>query len=642
MQWNWEIQGTMLALEKSDKTAIYYPSAVEIYAYLYGNQEQLQPQSPTNCDSPAKVFPSLKFSQIGERIKIYIDFDRHLRKIQIQFYVERHNNKIDLIAPVEMLRDHIIFNNEWFFLTDNFSDFIALLNESQITNCGDISLLQYIKLLQNVDRHRNVPVYDEAREMLDNHPIDEDASSLPECLTAKLYPYQKTGFLWMRYIISEKCGCILADEMGLGKTLQIITLIASRNGPSTTPSLIITPVSLLENWKREFAKFTKGLSVLVHHGPLRTGRYTELLDYDAVIISYNTASSDQSLLHMIHWDLLVLDEAQNIKNPEAARTQSVKNIPCNVGIAVTGTPFENHVTDIWSLVDFIAPSTLGTLEIFSDKISDDVSGAKLLEPVLSPLMLRRRVADVANDLPERIDIPQIIQMNEVEALKYENIREQIMQQMGGKQAALPMIQKLRMFCTHPRLLNNELSNDPSESSTKYERLCELLTEIVAMDEKAILFTSFNKMFDILLSDIPRRFMIPVMAINGSTSPAIRQDIVDNYSEISGSALLVLNPRAAGTGLNITAASRIIHYNLEWNPALEDQASARAYRRGQTKKVFVYRLFYKNTVEQIINERIELKRTISDTAIIGTNGENENTDDILSALMLSPTGGKMHE
>lgn len=377
----------------------------------------------------------------------------------------------------------------------------------------------------------------------------------------------------------------------------------------------------------------------MHHGPKRTGLYTDLEMYDVVIISYNTACSDQSLLKMIKWDLLVVDEAQNIKNPGAIRTKSIKSIPRNTAIAVTGTPFENHISDLWSLLDFIASGAFGKLPEFEREYPDDIGGARLLEPILTPLMIRRKVSEVAKDLPERIDVPQVLQMSSEEITAYENEREKILKSFNGENATLPMLQKLRMYCTHPDLLSDGIVADPITESSKYERLCELMEEIISLREKAILFTSYNKMFEILQRDLPKRFGIKVMAINGSTPVENRQIIIDKFSEIEGSALLVLNPRAAGAGLNITAANRVIHYNLEWNPALEDQASARAYRRGQTKTVFVYRLFYRDTVEEIINERIDKKREMFGAAVVGTDGSQENSEDIIRALMISPGGTK---
>ena len=355
-----------------------------------------------------------------------------------------------------------------------------------------------------------------------------------------------------------------------------------------------------------------------------------------VIISYGTAVSDVAMLNMIKWDVVVLDEAQNIKTPAAARTKAVKRLNRKIGIAVTGTPFENHMTDLWSILDFIAPGFMGTEAEFSAIFDDDSDSAVSIEPILTPLMIRRRVSEVAQDLPERIDIPVVLRMDDREALLYDDQRQRILNDLAGKRATLVALQKLRMYCTHPSLVDEAFSlSDPVKVSSKYSHLCEILEEIIEQRDKAILFTSYTKMFEILRTDIPDRFGIPVLEINGETPVPDRQPIVDRFSEFTGSALLVLNPRAAGTGLNITAANYVIHYNLEWNPALEDQASARAYRRGQKKTVFVYRLYYADTVEQIVNERIEMKRDISELAVVGTKGTHENPDDIMAALMLSP-------
>jgi SNF2 family DNA or RNA helicase len=249
-------------------------------------------------------------------------------------------------------------------------------------------------------------------------------------------------------------------------------------------------------------------------------------------------------------------------------------------------------------------------------------------------MIRRMVKDVATDLPEKIVIPQPLLMSNSEGLKYEEFREAACAESEGNSLNLGILQKLRMFCTHPLLCENDIF-DPYDVSVKYQRLCEIVDEICSLGEKVILFTSYQKMFDILDRDIPYRFGIPIWKINGSTPVEKRQNIVDDFNNYEASALLALNPRAAGTGLNITSANHVVHYNLEWNPALEDQASARAYRRGQEKTVFVYRLYYEDTVEQIVNERIERKREMVSAAIVGTDGKTENREDIIAALNISP-------
>ena len=583
----------------------------------------------------------MRISKLGGTILIVFNFDAARKSIMLSMKVRRGRNIYDLEMVDGKVPDNIVVDDAWYNLYGNYQEVQSVLDRAGISALGEVSLGQYIRIKQFVERSLNIEIEDNAVQALAEHPTKDLTYSAPAALKANLYPYQQRGFQWMRFIVDSQCGCILGDEMGLGKTLQVIALIAEQKQAGNGPALVVAPVSLLENWRREFEKFTTGISVLVHHGSGRTGLYTDLLGYDVVVISYNTASSDQSLLKMIDWNLLIVDEAQNIKNPSAQRTKSIKRIPCHTAIAVTGTPFENHMTDLWSLMDFIAPGCFGKLSEFETEFTDDLNGAAKLEPYLTPLMIRRRVSEVAQDLPERVDVPQVLQFSDAEANAYEQQRGIILDSFNGRNATLPMLQKLRMYCTHPSLVDGNDYDDPAICSGKYERLCELLDEIISLGEKTILFTSYNKMFDILQRDIHIRFGIPVMIINGSTPIEERQPVIDHFSAVQGPALLVLNPRAAGAGLNITAASRVIHYNLEWNPALEDQASARAYRRGQDKTVFVYRLFYKDTVEEIINERIEKKRSMFDAAIIGIDGSSENTEDIIRALMMSP-GGTQNE
>ena len=345
---------------------------------------------------------------------------------------------------------------------------------------------------------------------------------------------------------------------------------------------------------------------------------------------------------MVNWKFVALDEAQNIKNPFSARAKACKNINRERSIAVSGTPFENHLTDIWSLIDFVQPGLLGSLESYKETITDDISGGKKIEPILSPLMIRRLVADVAKDLPEKVVSTQALQMSEYECNEYSKYLSSLKNNIDSDKLTLGMLQQLRIYCTHPYAISgkNEF-DDPTEVSIKYQRFCEIVEEIVSREEKIIVFTSYKNMFEIFKKDIPNRFGIQLWTINGETPVAERQQIVDRFNNLSGSAMLILNPRAAGTGLNITGANHVIHYNLEWNPALEDQSSARAYRRGQQKTVFIYRLYYSDTVEQVVNERIERKRDIASSAVIGNDGQSQDRADNLRALELIPSIRKNH-
>lgn len=624
----WKVDNNHIAFQVGDE--LFHPNAEELYAVI--NEFSGNFTTEYVCEDLHSAFKNIRFSSVGSDIRMDL-FNKENGTIYFDLYCERRDKKI----PVDIIRgqiiDQCVTDNEWFYVTGVTNEIQNLLSENHLMEKGPITVSQYISILRKSKILGISVIINNVNISILDKPIDT-SGRLPMGLNANLYQYQKTGYFWMSYMLRENGGCILGDEMGLGKTLQVITVMLDYKNKRETPMLVIAPVSLLQNWKRECDKFAPSLKVEIHHGTSRTGRYKRLQQNDVVVMSYSAAVTDNSLLSMIDWKLVVLDEAQNIKNPNSDRTKYVKKIPRESCIAVTGTPFENHIIDIWSLVDFVIPGLLGNESEYREYISDDLLGADRVEPLLSPIMIRRNVCNVATDLPEKMIISQPLCMSESEAIKYEDYRNKI-QSQATSGFGIEVLQKLRIYCTHPAICDDQYNGDIFGSSIKYQRMCEIINEIVMRNEKVILFTSYRKMFDILEEDIPNRFGIPVRKINGDTPTDDRQIIVDDFSMYEGSILLVLNPKTAGTGLNITAANHVIHYNLEWNPALEDQASARAYRRGQDKTVFIYRLYYENTVEQIINKRIERKRAMSEVAIVGTEGNEENKEDLLAALALSP-------
>lgn len=460
------------------------------------------------------------------------------------------------------------------------------------------------------------------------------SEGVPVGVEANLYSYQLSGWRWLQFLFREEVGGILADEMGLGKTLQIISVLSDTGGQAHDPALILAPGSLLENWRRELAKFAPHLRVLKHHGPHRTGRPATLQEHDVVITSYDNAVRDNSLLHMILWRAVILDEAQFIRNPDAQRTRAVKRLRRRVGLAVTGTPIENRLMDLWSIVDFVLPGHLGQAKDFDAQFPDNVESAGRLEPLVSPLMLRRRVADVAQDLPERIDIPQVLELDDDEAAAYEAERQRISEEYGAA-ATLVALTSLRRFCAHPSLMNGpDGTTDPMVFS-KFRRMNDIVEEIFQKGEKVIIFTSFTAMADMIARHVRTRLNAFAGVIDGRLAIDDRQPLIDQFSAVTGGGALVLNPKAGGAGLNITAANHVIHYNPEWNPALEDQASARAYRRGQRLPVTVHRLLVADTVEDVVNDRLVRKRTLSGTAVVGVEGRDEEYGDIVAALSRSP-------
>lgn len=608
--------------------SLYVPPASEIYKLVTGGEVQDHRYRKFRDD-----LSNMRFSKIALAPQLKLSLENG--NIVGTIWVTKRGSEYSVEFTSLGGSDHVVIDNNWHYISHDYHLAEELLEKSDVVDPRNITFSSYIKILDLKREYASLKIVDLVIDNLKSSDA-ELIAPIPNDLKANLYTYQSVGFRWLKYITDEGFGCILGDEMGLGKTMQIITLFLDRKEKKQGPDLVIAPVSLLENWKREIEKFAPDLSIIVHHGSKRTGRFTDLTGYDVVITAYSTISNDLSMLEMISWDLVVLDEAQNIKTPTANRTISVKQLPRRAGVAVTGTPFENHIVDLWSLLDFAIPGCLGTRKQFDNQYPDDIEGAEKIEPFLSAMMIRRKVADVAQDLPEKVLIAQPLSMSDVEAIKYEDMRQSILATCSKQSATLATLTKLRMYCTHPFLVEEVMPDkDPAKVSTKYVRLCEILDEIIDNGEKTILFTSYTRMFDILQKDIPLRFGIPVMKINGETPVEERQEIIDDFSSKEGAALLVLNPKAAGVGLNITAANHVIHYNLEWNPALEDQATARAFRRGQEKTVFVHRLFFVDTVEQVVDEKINHKRIMSDTAVVGSTGEADNREMIIKALDISP-------
>ncbi|CUH68967.1 ATP-dependent helicase HepA [Thalassovita autumnalis] len=463
-------------------------------------------------------------------------------------------------------------------------------------------------------------------------------------LDAKLFPYQARGVQWMWQTARRTGGLILADEMGLGKTLQIIALLMMDPPPQTAPALIVCPTSLIANWVREIRRFAPSLSILVHRGAYRAGIFRDLQVASVVITTYDTMVNDVAVLSSLEWSWLICDEAQAVKNPESNRRQALATIPRRYAIPMTGTPVENTLLDLWSLVDLAVPGMLGERSVFEVEYPDTLEAGQGLAQLTDPVILKRRVADVAGDLPERIDVDLPVLLDDDLARQYELVRQSTLEKYPVAGALVATLQ-LQLFCAHPWLRSQDDAQDHENAhvvasdaaplmTPKMERAIALLHEAFINRRKVIVFASYNKIGDLLKragSELPAAWW---GAINGSTAQEDRQSIVDEFSAFDGPACLVLNPRAAGAGLNITAATIVIHFTPLWNPALEAQASARAYRRGQTEPVTMYRLFYEDTVEQVMIERSAWKNDLANETVPLAIRDDE---DLTRALKLTPNG-----
>jgi SNF2 family DNA or RNA helicase len=459
-------------------------------------------------------------------------------------------------------------------------------------------------------------------------------------LEAELFPYQARGVQWMWDTVSRTGGLILADEMGLGKTLQIIALLMIDPPNPRAPALIICPTSLIANWVREIARFAPTLGVAVHRGAHRAGVVTGLQTSQVLITTYDTMVNDIAIFSSLEWSWVICDEAQAIKNPHSNRRQAIATIPRKRAIPMTGTPVENSLVDLWSLTDFAIPGLLGSLSEFEGSFPDSLDSGQQLKRLTDPIILKRRVADVASDLPERIDVDVPLELDDRLIDHYREVRDATMEKYPVAGALVATLQ-LQLVCAHPWLRNageNEedativTAEDMPLVTPKMERVVALLREAFANGRKVIVFALFNRIGDLLKQACAHMPDTHWGAINGSTPQEDRQSIIDVFAAHEGPACLILNPKAAGAGLNITAATVVIHFTPVWNPALEAQASARAHRRGQTEPVTVYRLFYLDTVEEVMIDRSAWKNDLAnETVPVSTR----DADDLKRALEIMP-------
>lgn len=543
-------------------------------------------------------------------------------------------------------------NHNWVLDIDTIKPLPVDINEiieKIISNCNplDVSLPEVLRIQREAHNIIQIQISKSVFKTANDSAKESDKiDSIPN-LKAKLYPYQLDGVSWMNTALKRTSGLILADEMGLGKTMQVISLFLLDPPTTISPALIICPTTLIANWHREISKFAPSLTMMIHRGAERTGVYRGLMRSQIVITTYDTVVNDISIFTGLEWTFVVCDEAQAVKNPSSKRRIAIASIPRKKTVPVTGTPVENSLTDLWSLCDIAIPGLLGSQKDFEECFSDNIEDAYKVSLITNPIILKRRVKDVADDLPERIDIDLPLELSPSLARQYDEIRTETIKKyhIAG---ALVATGQLALFCAHPLLRSDDFTIEDWEDQVyllnhtreelftpKIEQTIRLLYEAFSLNRKALIFSCYNLCGNI----IQKSFDISTNgywgAINGSTPQASRQAIVDEFSCYNGPGVLVLNPKAAGSGLNITAATVVIHFTQYWNPALEMQASARVHRRGQTEPVTIYRLYYEDTVEEIMIQRSQWKRELADYSVPISSREGE---DLQRALSISPLRG----
>lgn len=473
-------------------------------------------------------------------------------------------------------------------------------------------------------------------------PAMIDAYEMPKSLDATLRPYQQTGFAWLSYLAELGFGSCLADDMGLGKTIQVLAFLERlRVSDSAKPHvLLVVPASLVGNWTHELEKFAPGLDYKVLYGEsaarinrdwqgIESDKLPE--DFPTLCITTYAMAQKIDLVKTVHWDVLILDEAQAIKNPNTKQTKELKVVPAGTRIALTGTPIENDLSNLWSLFDFLNPGLLGTAKEFKtyvDNLDDSASGYAPLRQTISPFILRRLKTDrsIIKDLPEKTEIPFYAELTHKQIVLYSQVTNELEETLDNadfqlsKRSGLVLatITKLKQICNHPDQYlgqNGYLDKD----SGKFQMLQELCQTIYEKRERVLVFTQFREMCEPLNRYLSVVFERPGLVIHGQVPAKKRTQLVEQFQGEDYVPYMILSLKAGGTGLNLTAANNVIHFDRWWNPAVENQATDRAFRIGQTKNVMVYKLICQQTLEERIDEIINSKSKLLNDVV----GEGES-------------------
>jgi len=471
----------------------------------------------------------------------------------------------------------------------------------------------------------------------------------PEGLEGRLRPYQQYGYSWLAFLRRWGLGACLADDMGLGKTIQTISLLVREKelaGKLPAPALLIAPTSVVTNWEREIERFAPGLQTYVHRGGSRLKgiEFREaIMDRDVILTSYPVARLDAEFIQSIQWLAVILDEAQNIKNPETRQTQVIRKIKADFRIALTGTPVENRLSELWSIMHFLNPGYLGARKAFRENFAlpieryHDEEALGKLKQLTSPFILRRVKTDprVISDLPEKVETKVYCTLTEEQATLYEAVVQDVMQEIENEDGVkrrglvLSMLMQLKQICNHPVQYLHQAGKAATDisfagRSGKLERLGEMLEEVLAEGDRALMFTQFSEMGAMLADYLPKAFGAATQFLHGGTPAKARDQMVKRFQEDDNAPpVFILSLKAGGTGLNLTRANHVFHFDRWWNPAVEDQATDRAFRIGQKRNVQVHKFVTTGTLEEMIDDMIESKKGLAQ-AVVGS-GENWLTE-----------------
>ena len=504
----------------------------------------------------------------------------------------------------------------------------------------------------------HVDAGDGMRELLAGmrQPDALDPAALGGALRATLRPYQRDGVAWLRLLTTLGLGACLADDMGLGKTIQVLALLLcgrAGDAPAPAPALLVIPASLLGNWRREAERFAPALALRFLH-PAETDRETladiaaaparRLAGVDLAVTTYAMVQR-QPWLADVQWRLVILDEAQAVKNPDTRQSRAVRKLPAGARIALTGTPVENRLGDLWALFDFLNPGLLGSRDVFNRFVKElqqrDEQPFAPLRRLVAPYILRRLKTDrrIIADLPDKTETTRDCHLTRKQVALYQRIVRAMQDELEATEGiqrrgvVLRSLMRLKQTCNHPSQLAGDGDYRPGDSG-KFARLAEICEELSARQERALVFTQFREIIDPLSEYLATIFGRPGLVLHGAIGVRKRQALVDRFQRDDGPPFFILSLKAGGTGLNLTAASHVIHFDRWWNPAVENQATDRAFRIGQRRNVLVHRFVTRGTIEEKIDRMIAEKRRLADDLLDGESEVNltELSDDELIDLV----------
>ncbi len=473
----------------------------------------------------------------------------------------------------------------------------------------------------------------------------------PGSFVGELRPYQRRGVSWLHFLVERGLGPCLADDMGLGKTVELTSMLLNMKESNTLngPVLLICPMSVVGNWEHELRRFAPSISVMTHHGPGRLNGPEFALEaqkHDMVITTYALAARDRELLESLSWKGIVLDEAQNVKNASTKQAQAVRSFKGDFRVALTGTPVENRLSELWSIMEFLNPGYLGSADRFRKDFSipiergNDAGTKAQLRTLVQPFILRRVKTDptIISDLPEKLEMKVYCSLMPEQASLYEAVVRDMMEQIESSEGikrkglVLSSITKLKQICNHPAHFLGDRSTMPGRSG-KLARLEEMLDEVVAADDRALVFTQYAEFGRELQSYLRERLGRDIFYLHGGTPRHVRDRLVTRFqNDRRGPPVFILSLKAGGIGLNLTRASHVFHYDRWWNPAVEDQATDRAFRIGQTRNVQVHKMICSGTLEERIDELIESKKQLVESIVgAGESWLTELSTDELRSL-----------